>query len=253
MITFSSPTNILITSSYSSSKTSSIVTQLKEGEKTEMVCGETKSLKAIVRDRFQNRKGEGEQLKCTMVWPSATSSESHDEQCRVEYIETGEYICTYGSKKAGNYILNLLLDGEHIVGSPLYGKIKPNEAEISMCDIITLNNEIDAEQMDIFVNKREALKMHIGTKTSWTLLEKDINGNRRENCSLSFKCTLNVLEWEVDPFKKREEDIADDRLRFQQNINNLEAKKREKEFRRQKVQDAKNLIKKREKLIFKNM
>ena len=76
-------------------------------------------------------------------------------------------------------------------------------------------------------------------------LEKDINGNRRENCSLSFKCTLNVLEWEVDPFKKREEDIADDRLRFQQNINTLEAQKREKEIRRQKVQDAKDLIKKK--------
>lgn len=167
-----SPTSVLITPSYSSSKTSSIVTLQTEGEKIEMQCGETKSLKMVIRDRFRNRKGEGEHLKCTMVWPAVTSSESYIEQCNVKYTETGEYVCTYGSKKAGNYILNLLLDDEHIVGSPLYGKIKPSEAEVSMCDIITLNDELDAEQVDVFENIIQHLKMYVGTRTSWTLLEK---------------------------------------------------------------------------------
>ena len=72
--------------------------------------------------------------------------------------------------------------------------------------------------MDVFVNTDQQLKMYVNTTTSWTLLEKDRDGNRRETCSLSFNCSVNVLEWEIDPFKKREQDIANDKLRFQRNL-----------------------------------
>ncbi len=238
-----SPISVLVTPSYSSSKTSSVI-QIGNNEEDamEMMCGETNSLKMVVRDRFRNRKGEGEQLKCTMIWPSATSSESHEEKCHVEYVETGAYVCTYGSKKAGNYILNLLLDGEHIVGSPLYGNIEANEAEASMCEMITMNNEESNEQMDVFVNTDQQLKMYVNTTTSWTLLEKDRDGNRRETCSLSFNCSVNVLEWEIDPFKKREQDIANDKLRFQRNLESIQDRQNKKKARKREIQEAKDLI-----------
>ena len=227
-----SPISVLVTPSYSSSKTSSVI-QIGNNEEDamEMMCGETNSLKMVVRDRFRNRKGEGEQLKCTMIWPSATSSESHEENVM---LNTWKQERTFARMevKAGNYILNLLLDGEHIVGSPLYGNIEANEAEASMCEMITMNNEESNEQMDVFVNTDQQLKMYVNTTTSWTLLEKDRDGNRRETCSLSFNCSVNVLEWEIDPFKKREQDIANDKLRFQRNLESIQDRQNKKKARK---------------------
>ena len=172
-----SPSNILVSPSHSDSKTSSIIrSDLYPISQTK--CGETKSIKIIIRDRFLNRKGEGEQIKCSMIWPSDNPLDAHEEKCDVKYSDTGAYICTYGSKKAGKYILRILLGDEHIIGSPVYGEIIADPAEISMCEMMTMNDVNGPERKDILVDKRDQLKLFMGTKSAWTILEKDRHGNR---------------------------------------------------------------------------
>ena len=41
-------------------------------------------------------------------------------------------------QKAGKYILRILLGDEHIIGSPVYGEIRADPADISMCEMMTI-------------------------------------------------------------------------------------------------------------------
>ena len=87
-----SPGNILVSPSYSDSKTSSILGS-RPTPTNQTKCGETRSIKIVIRDRFLNRKGEGEQIKCSMVWPSDNSIDAHEEKCDVQYSDIGAYLC----------------------------------------------------------------------------------------------------------------------------------------------------------------
>ena len=78
------------------------------------------------------------------------SLDAHEEKCDVKYSDTGAYICTYGSKKAGKYILRILLGDEHIIGSPVYGEIRADPADISMCEMMTTNN-VNGPEKKIFL------------------------------------------------------------------------------------------------------
>ena len=125
----------------------------------------------------------------------------------------------------------------------MYGEIKADPAEISMCTMMTLNAIDGPEQKDVFVAQDKCLKLFMGTKSAWTILEKDCHGNRRESCSLKLKCKLNVKEWDQDPYELRKEAIAQDRRRFQDMLENLKAHQQRKMQREKEIEEAWNIIK----------
>ena len=96
------------------------------------------------------------------------------------------------------------------------------------------NNVNGPEKKDIFVGQNNQLKLFMGTKSAWTILEKDRHGNRRESCSLTLKCKLKVKEWDQDPYELRKEAIAQDRRRYQDMVEDLKDQQNKKKQRKKK-------------------
>ena len=169
-----------------------------DGPLTALQNGERRAFQVVTRDKFKNRTGPDvtgqSELSVDMVWPSAHAPESHEESCPVEYDSVlGEYKCEYGSKKSGDFILNVRLNGEHVNGSPVFGSVLCTTGDAA-------SSELVFHQPD--------LQSPIGTTLSWTLLEKDKEGNRRNKSSLNFTAVLKMVEWKEDPFVLREKALA---------------------------------------------
>ena len=185
----------------------------------------------IVRDKFKNRTtlDKGLQLTAIMTWPSVLTPDSHEEHCEVLYLKDGEYKCKYGSERSGEFVLNVLLGEHEIVNSPLFGKIIPERGNPTASEILRYNEKDD--------------KNTVGTKLSWTILEKDSKGNRRANSSLELIASLKMVHWENDPFALREKLLISHKEKWERNKGNQEARKAEKEMRRRKRNDDLALVK----------
>ena len=125
------------------------------------VVGTTGRLVLVVNDNMGNPCNTRSVEKHTISMEVRASSTEVKATC--DDPQDGTMVVTWTGEKAGSYLLDILIDGEHVVGSPATIEMCPAEIEVGRCEVVAPREAVCGQPLKLELHLRDPYGNHVLT------------------------------------------------------------------------------------------
>ncbi|KOO34783.1 protein snt-2 [Chrysochromulina tobinii] len=125
------------------------------------VVGTTGRLVLVVNDNMGNPCNTRSVEKHAISMEVRVSSTEVKATC--DDRQDGTMVVTWTGEKAGSYLMDILIDGEHVVGSPATIEMCPAEIEVGRCEVVAPREAVCGQPLKLELHLRDPYGNHVLT------------------------------------------------------------------------------------------